>query len=103
MPRPARQRMARKVIAVTDAKKGAARVTADKEGYKSFIIPDNVGGRFSVLIPAGLLPIAVAGIHIDQLKVRARWKKFVLEPEYDGKSCRSLATRNELYQNGKED
>ncbi len=44
--------MARKVIvAVTDAKKGAARTTADKEGYKSFIIPDNVGGRFSVLTP----------------------------------------------------
>lgn len=60
--------MARKVIvAVTDAKKGAARTTADKEGYKSFIIPDNVGGRFSVLTPVGLLPIAVAGIDIDQL------------------------------------
>ena len=59
--------MARKVIvAVTDAKKGAARTTADKEGYKSFIIPDNVGGRFSVLTPVGLLPIAVAGIDIDQ-------------------------------------
>ena len=47
--------MAQKVIvAVTDAKKGAARVTADKEGYKTFIIPDNVGGRFSVLTPVGL-------------------------------------------------
>ena len=47
---------ARKVIvAITDAKKGAARTTADKEGYKSFIIPDNVGGRFSVLTPVGLL------------------------------------------------
>ena len=58
---------ARKVIvAITDAKKGAARLTADKEGYKSFIIPDNVGGRFSVLTPVGLLPIAVAGIDIDQ-------------------------------------
>lgn len=44
--------MAKKVIvAVTDAQKGAARLTADKEGYKSFIIPDNVGGRFSVLTP----------------------------------------------------
>lgn len=65
--------MARKVIvAVTDAKKGAARVTADKEGYKSFIIPDNVGGRFSVLTPVGLLPIAVAGIDIDQLVEGAR-------------------------------
>ena len=60
--------MARKVIvAVTDAQKGAARTTADKEGYKSFIIPDNVGGRFSVLTPVGLLPIAVAGFDIAQL------------------------------------
>ena len=49
------------IVAVTDAKKGAARTCADKEGYKSFIIPDNVGGRFSVLTPVGLLPIAVAG------------------------------------------
>ena len=60
--------MARKVIvAITDAKKGAARTTADKEGYTSFIIPDNVGGRFSVLTPVGLLPIAVAGFDIAQL------------------------------------
>ena len=60
--------MAKKVIvAVTDAKKGAARVTADKEGYQTFIIPDNVGGRFSVLTPVGLLPIAVAGFDVKQL------------------------------------
>ena len=55
------------IVAVTDAKKGAARVTADKEGYKSFIIPDNVGGRFSVLTPVGLLPIAIAGFDIKEL------------------------------------
>ena len=67
MRRPTRQEMAKKVIvAVTDAKKGAARVTADNEGYKSFIIPDNVGGRFSVLTPVGLLPIAVAGFDIEK-------------------------------------
>lgn len=54
-------------VAVTDAKKGAARTCADKEGYKSFIIPDNVGGRFSVLTPVGLLPIAVAGFDVKQL------------------------------------
>ena len=60
--------MARKVIvAVTDAHKGAARTTADKEGYTSFIIPDNVGGRFSVLTPVGLLPIAVAGFDVEAL------------------------------------
>lgn len=55
------------IVAVTDAKKGAARTCADKESYKSFIIPDNVGGRFSVLTPVGLLPIAVAGFDVKQL------------------------------------
>ena len=67
--------MAKKVIvAITDAKKGAARVTADREGYKSFIIPDNVGGRFSVLTPVGLLPIAVAGFDIEKLE-QLLWKR----------------------------
>lgn len=55
------------IVAVTDAKKGAARTCADKEGYKSFIIPDNVGGRFSVLTPVGLLPVACAGYDIKAL------------------------------------
>ena len=58
--------IARKVIvAITDAKKGAALTTAVKEGYKTFVIPDNVGGRFSVLTPVGLLPIACAGFDIE--------------------------------------
>ncbi len=55
------------IVAITDAKKGAARTCADKEGYTSFIIPDNVGGRFSVLTPVGLLPIACAGFDIKAL------------------------------------
>ena len=55
------------IVAITDAKKGAARTCSDKEGYKSFIIPDNVGGRFSVLTPVGLLPIACAGFDIKAL------------------------------------
>lgn len=55
------------IVAVTDAKKGAARICADKEGYKTFIIPDNIGGRFSVLTPVGLLPIACAGFDIKAL------------------------------------
>ena len=96
--------MARKVIvAVTDAKKGAARVTADKEGYKSFIIPDNVGGRFSVLTPVGLLPIAVAGIDIDQLVAGARKMEEVCAAESLTENPAALyaATRNELYRNGK--
>ncbi|MFO7754646.1 MAG: glucose-6-phosphate isomerase [Bacteroidales bacterium] len=55
------------IIAVTDAEKGALRKLADREGYDSFIIPDDVGGRYSVLTPVGLLPIAVAGYDIDSL------------------------------------
>ena len=96
--------MARKVIvAVTDAKKGAARTMADKEGYKSFIIPDNVGGRFSVLTPVGLLPIAVAGFDIEQLVNGAREMEKVCAGEnlMENPSALYAATRNELYQNGK--
>ena len=96
--------MARKVIvAVTDAKKGAARVTADKEGYKSFIIPDNVGGRFSVLTPVGLLPIAVAGIDIDQLVAGACEMEKVCASKnlLENPAALYAATRNELYRSGK--
>ncbi|MBP3838472.1 MAG: glucose-6-phosphate isomerase [Prevotella sp.] len=57
----------RVIVAITDAVKGAARTCACKEGYKSFVIPDNVGGRFSVLTPVGLLPIACAGFDIKEL------------------------------------
>ena len=97
--------MARKVIvAITDAKKGAARVTADNEGYKSFVIPDNVGGRFSVLTPVGLLPIAIAGLDIKQLVAgaqdmeKATGKDVAFE---DNIAAQYAAVRNGLYQNGK--
>ena len=97
--------MAKKVIvAVTDAKKGAARVTADKEGYKSFIIPDNVGGRFSVLTPVGLLPIAVAGFDIEQLVNGAADMEKACGadvPFAENPAAIYAATRNELYKNGK--
>ena len=97
--------MARKVIvAVTDAKKGAARVTADKEGYKSFIIPDNVGGRFSVLTPVGLLPIAVAGYDIEQLVQGARDMEALTAedvPFMENPAAVYAAVRNLLYADGK--
>ena len=97
--------MAQKVIvAVTDAKKGAARTTADKEGYKSFIIPDNVGGRFSVLTPVGLLPIAVAGLDIAQLVEGAQdmEKECGLDvPFQQNPAAVYAAVRNALYQGGK--
>lgn len=97
--------MARKVIvAVTDAKKGAARTTADKEGYKSFIIPDNVGGRFSVLTPVGLLPIAVAGFDIEKLVAGAVAMEKACAadvPFAENPAALYAATRNELYKQGK--
>src|SRR5574344_198904 len=92
------------IVAITDAKKGAARTTADKEGYQSFIIPDNVGGRFSVLTPVGLLPIAVAGFDIEALVKGAQ----DMEKECDSSvACEKnpaavyAAIRNALYQSGK--
>ena len=92
--------MAKKVIvAVTDAKRGAARTCADKEGYKSFIIPDNVGGRFSVLTPVGLLPIAVAGFDIDQL-VKGAQDMEKVEPT-KALATEYAATRYALYTSGK--
>ena len=97
--------MARKVIvAITDAKRGAARVCADKEGYRSFIIPDNVGGRFSVLTPVGLLPIAIAGFDIRQLiKGAADMESLCTSqvPMEQNPAALYAATRNALYRSGK--
>ena len=96
---------ARKVIvAVTDAKRGAARTCADKEGYKSFIIPDNVGGRFSVLTPVGLLPIACAGFDIKALVEGAQTMEKSCGknvPFADNIAAQYAAVRNALYQTGK--
>ena len=92
------------IVAVTDAVKGAARTCADKEGYKTFVIPDNVGGRFSVLTPVGLLPIACAGFDITKLvegaqemeRVCGKDTPFDLNP-----AAQYAAVRNGLYQAGK--
>jgi len=89
------------IVAVTDAKKGAARTCADKEGYKSFVIPDNVGGRFSVLTPVGLLPIACAGYDIKQLVAGAQdmEKATGTEVPYEQNiAALYAAVRNALYQ-----
>ena len=97
--------VARKVIvAITDAKKGAARTTADKEGYTSFIIPDNVGGRFSVLTPVGLLPIACAGFDICALVKGAQDMEKATDisvPFSENLCAQYAAIRNALYANGK--
>ena len=97
--------MARKVIvAVTDAKRGAARTTADKEGYTTFVIPDNVGGRFSVLTPVGLLPIACAGYDIHALVKGAQDMEAAtaIDVSFAENPCSQYAAvRNALYQAGK--
>ena len=97
--------VARKVIvAITDAKRGAARVCADKEGYRSFIIPDYVGGRFSVLTPVGLLPIAIAGYDIRQLIKGAADMEGQTTSGVkfeDNPAALYAAVRNALYRSGK--
>ena len=93
-----------RIVAITDAKKGALRTLADKEGYKTFIIPDNVGGRFSVLTPVGLLPIAVAGISIRDLVAGAVAieKATDVSAAFDKNiSAIYAAARNALYNSGK--
>ncbi len=62
-----RDEAAKRIVAITDEKKGALRPLAELHGYKTFVIPDNIGGRYSVLTPVGLLPIAVSGIDIREL------------------------------------
>lgn len=92
------------IVAVTDAVKGAARAAATKEGYKTFVIPDNVGGRFSVLTPVGLLPIACAGFDISQLVAGAVEMEKACGnnvPLSENPAAQYAAVRNILYQNGK--
>lgn len=97
-----REAARRVIVAITDAKRGAARTCADKEGYKSFIIPDNVGGRFSVLTPVGLLPIAVAGFDIEQLVRGAQdMEKTASAPFAENPAAQYAATRYALYTKGK--
>ena len=93
----------KRIYVTTDEKKGALKKLADKEGYETFIIPDNVGGRYSVLTAVGLLPIATAGINIDKLMEGA---KFAQE-KYSDKNlkyndCYKYAVlRNILYKDEK--
>lgn len=93
-----------RIVAITDASKGALRKLAGQEGYKTFVIPDNVGGRFSVLTPVGLLPIAVAGFDIRRLVAgAAAMEKACGEnvPFEKNPAAIYAATRNALYKAGK--
>ena len=90
------------IVAITDAKRGAARTCADKEGYKSYVIPDNVGGRFSVLTPVGLLPIAVAGFDIEALVRGAReMEEMAKKPLEANLPAQYAVARHTLYTSGK--
>ena len=92
----------KKIVAITDARKGALRTMADKEGWRTFVIPDNVGGRFSVLTPVGLLPIAVAGFDIDKLVAGAAEMEQTTEhPGPNNISEEYAMMRNALYRSGR--
>ena len=67
-----KEEAAKRIFATTDKAKGTLKELSDKEGYETFVVPDDVGGRFSVLTAVGLLPIAVAGINIDDLMLGAK-------------------------------
>ena len=86
------------IVAITDATKGAARAAATKEGYKTFVIPDNVGGRFSVLTPVGLLPIACAGFDIQALVKGAT--DMEKETGVDVPFCENIAAQYAAVRNG---
>ncbi len=96
-----REEANKRIVAVTDAKRGALRTLADTEGYKTYVIEDNVGGRFSVLTPVGLLPIAVAGFDIKAL---VKGAADIATATLDGKCNAAMTyamTRNALYRSGK--
>ena len=94
---------ANRIIAITDGKKGALKILADKNGYKTYTIPDDVGGRFSVLTPVGLLPIAIAGYDISQLiKGANEMRKVCIETSslIDNPAACYAAIRSSLYRMG---
>jgi len=93
----------KRIVATTDSSRGALKKLADEEGYKTFVIPDNVGGRYSVLTPVGLLPIAVAGIDIGELVSGAlEAEKSSVDASLENNlAYRYAAIRNILYGKGK--
>lgn len=95
---------AERIVAVTDRSRGALRTLATEEGYKTFVIEDNIGGRFSVLTPVGLLPLAVAGVDIRALMEGARTMEAAtgVDIPFQGNlAAQYAAVRNMLYNQGK--
>ena len=91
-----------RIYATTDKARGALKGLADEEGYEEFVVPDDVGGRYSVLTAVGLLPIAAAGLDIDRLMAGAQRAMDVLSaPGLDNPAWQYAAARNALYDGGK--
>lgn len=96
----------KRIVAITDESKGALRKLADTEGYTTFVIPDNVGGRYSVLTPVGLLPLAVAGVDVRALVAgAAEMEKLTASegglPFAENPAMQYAAARTALYRSGK--
>jgi glucose-6-phosphate isomerase len=97
------EEVSRRIICVTDEKKGALRKAVDNNGYKSYVIPDDVGGRFSILTPVGLVPLAIAGVDIKSLVDGARQgqKEYSNANVQDNVCLQYAANRFLLYKQGK--
>ena len=93
-----RTEAAERIVAVTDEHKGALKTLATQEGYKTFVVPDNVGGRYSVLTPVGILPIVLAGFDIRaMLRGAAEERAALLKKSADTAAIKYAAVRNLLY------
>ena len=99
-----KEEAAKRIYVTTDKKRGALKALADAEGYETFVVPDDVGGRYSVLTAVGLLPIAVAGIDIDALMKGAADArvKYASDDVLNNDCCKYAALRNLLYRGGKQ-
>ncbi len=97
-----KEEASRRIVATTDARKGALKGLADGEGYECFVVPDNVGGRYSVLTAVGLLPLAAAGIDTDAiLKGSNEAEKYCLEDSKTNPALLYAAYRQAVYESGK--
>lgn len=97
-----KQEASERIIAITDQEKGGLKELSTKEKYKTYVVPDNVGGRYSVLTPVGLFPLAVAGINIRELVKGAREiKQEILEAKSNNLCVEYVTLRNIFYRQGK--
>lgn len=95
---------AKRIFITTDKQNGALKNLAEKEEYKTFVIPDNIGGRFSIFTPVGLLPMAVAGINIDKIMIglKEAFNEYSNKNFEENICCQYAAVRNILHKKNKE-